>query len=240
MPVPAPETAARPRNPPFTVPSAHGAVSTFPQRLSPHPPRAPASPRSLSSSPPPCRRRGRGCASSAVLWTHHPPVPPTIRGIKKPQAVRLRRGAYESGAVLTEKRSRSVAAMPGMPRLRQRERCCRCPPRVDTAEWIQYGHFLETSSACRRHHPPAGPGEPRGRAPPRAGVSLLSGVPAAFTVRRGVGPADSGRASPAGPHGPCRGSGSEHMAPVAVAGEGGCERPQNGALCQRKGQEHPL
>lgn len=38
---------------------------------------------------------------------------PRIRATKKRQTVRSRRGAYESAEVLTEKRSRSVAAMAG-------------------------------------------------------------------------------------------------------------------------------
>lgn len=109
--------------------------------------------------------------------------------------------------------------------------------------WLLPGNSLRLSQAppARRTGGTEGTdtaGEGQGEGQPSLGRSHRP------PPRRGVERGDSSRAVLTGSHGPCRGSGAglgdEHMARVTVAGEGVCERPQNGAVCLRKGLEHPL
>lgn len=93
--------------------------------------------------------------------------------------------------LLTEKRSRSVAAMAGAER-----GAGLCPPRVAAAEWIQYGHFLETP--LRRHRSRGGEGRER----PSRRHGPLPGAAAA--LRAGGAPRCRLRCAAGGPGGALR------------------------------------
>lgn len=98
--------------------------------------------------------------------------------------------------LLTEKRSRSVAAMAGAER-----GAGLCPPRVAAAEWIQYGHFLETP--LRRHRSRGGEGRERpsrrhGPLPGAAAALRAGGAPRCRLRCAAGGPGGALRSAPLG------------------------------------------
>lgn len=124
-------------------------------------------------------------------------VPPPLHNAgqrsspRRHRGPRSRRRPPQPAPLLTEKRSRSVAAMAGAER-----GAGLCPPRVAAAEWIQYGHFLETP--LRRHRSRGGEGRER----PSRRHGPLPGAAAA--LRAGGAPRCRLRCAAGGPGGALR------------------------------------